>query len=318
MTEGSDGPWVAVSPATEELLDDLSAQCKALVGAWSTLGRRLGVHADPNAPVSCDALFLAAAVDAPAGLARAPGHYSGQYVDAIGQQLQAIAALLDARQVTVALWPLVRAELELAGRVGWLLDPGMDDVPLNAMQRVARFLIEGVGSLYRAKYTAGRTGSSRLEKHLKRQRDQMQADLELLFPDADLPMKTPEDIKRWVVGDQRSAPLTKAAEAFARCWLGDARGLYDAVSDYSHPSPYHLGTQTTYADLADRLEFRYMVTPERLEWQVKLGCLVLYRAAHLVVWYFGADDQVLEEWAEGCAEQFPSWFDAPAPAAGSD
>lgn len=318
MTDGI-GPWVELSSDMEELLDDLAAQCRDLVGAWFAVGRSPADLPSTDTPQSGDVLFLASAAgDAPAGLARAPGHYAAQYVDAISQHLQAVVALLDARQVTLALWPIVRAQLELAGRVGWLLDPGVEDVPLNGLQRVARFLIEGLGSLYRAKYTASRIGQSRLEKQLKSHREHMRADLESLFPGAALPMESPDDIKLWVVGGEISAPLTKAVDAFARRHLGDARGLYDVVSDYSHPSPYHLGLQTTYAEMAGRLELQYVVPPQTIEWQVQLACLVLYRAAHLVVGYLGSGEQPLEEWAEKCAERFPAWFNPIASAGRAD
>ncbi|MGH9116698.1 MAG: hypothetical protein ACRD0A_02110 [Acidimicrobiales bacterium] len=119
-------------------MDELSAHVTALTMAWAATARRLGSAAGPTAPASYDdRALLVSHPGAPAGIVQAAGQSGAQYVDAIGQHVQAIGVLLDARQVTLSMWPIVRAELEIAGRVAWLLEPNTETTTVSAPQRVA-------------------------------------------------------------------------------------------------------------------------------------------------------------------------------------
>jgi hypothetical protein len=302
-------PWIATTPATDALLDDLADQCRALVLAWHKLGRRLGEPRLAAAPaVRDEEFFLAAAPDAPAGLGAAPGVHAGLYVSSIGQHLKAVSVLLDAREVTVPLWPLVRAELEVAGRVGWILDPGDEGAAVNGMQRVARFYIESLSSIQRARYTAKRTRRASEAKLLKEARTKLVAEIEGVFPHFEVPMDDLKLIEGWTIGSEENVGLGLAADNFARARLGGGRGMYDIQSDFSHPSLYHLGRATRYVDIGGMVELRYEIESATIEWQVQVACLVLYAAAHHLAGYYGLDGQELEDWAEACATRFAGWF----------
>lgn len=315
MPDHPPGPWAAGTPATVALLDDLAAECHALVLAWHKFGRRLGEPRSATAPAIRDEEFVvAAAPHAPAGLGAAPGACSGLYVSAIGQHLKAVAVLLEAREVTVSVWPLVRAELEVAGRVGWILDPGVEGAPVNGMQRVARFYIESLSSLQRARFTAKRTRNTSEVRRLKKARTELVAEIESNFSDCSLPMDDQKLIEGWRVGSEVNVGLGMAADNFARARFGDARGMYDIQSDFSHPSLYHLRHATRHVDIGGMLELHYEIEAGTIEWQVQVACLVLYAAAHYLASYYGLEGQELEDWADACAKRFPTWFLASAEA----
>lgn len=319
MADNPPEPWVAGTPAAEALLDDLADQCDSLVLAWHKLGRRMGQFPPATAPAVLDEAFVVAAVPhAPKGLGAAPGHSAGKYVSAIGQHLKAIGVLLRAHEVTVSIWPLVRAEFEAAGRVGWLLDPGAEGAPVNGMQRVARFYIESLSSIHRARYTAKRTGNKDEARFLKELRSARLAEIESLFTDVSVPMDDPKLIEEWRIGPETNVGLGAAADHFGRGRFGGVRGLYDIQSDFSHPSLYHLSRVTRYVDIGDMVELQYQIEGVAIEWQVQVACLVLYAAAHHVAGYYGIEGEELEDWADACANRFPEWFNAAAPAAADE
>ena len=90
--------------------------------------------------------------------------------------------------------------------------------------------------------------------------------------------------------------------------MGNVRGLYDVLSDCSHPSLVRLATQSSMVEMGGGVsELRYVVPPDLLEWQARAACMILYQSAHLVAGYFGLDDSPLESWAD----RVPSrWFAA--------
>lgn len=137
----SQGEKPSLSDDGDRRVEYLAATLQRLVDAWFEVGRGLSVVPPPTSAAGTDAAqFAAYKPDGPANVGHAPGQYAGLYVDAISQQLLALKALLDAKALTVGPWPLVRAELELAGRVSWLLEPNLG--PKSGERRVARFYLE--------------------------------------------------------------------------------------------------------------------------------------------------------------------------------
>ncbi|MGH9116697.1 MAG: hypothetical protein ACRD0A_02105 [Acidimicrobiales bacterium] len=146
------------------------------------------------------------------------------------------------------------------------------------------------------------------EREFKRARDRIRDDVVQLFPTAQTEWKQPGQEQEWLVEGESYLALGAGAELFCRRWFGDARGLYDTLSDFSHPSVLALSEQTKRVDLDDHTEILYLVAPAVLAWQTQLACLILYRSAHLVAGYFGLSIDDLEAWADGCSAQFPHWF----------
>src|SRR5687768_950593 len=124
-------------------LSEIADACAALNSTWMKVGAGLAPGAVPGSAVTTDVeQFRKFNADGPANLEYAPGQFAGLYLDAIGQHVAALEALVRAARVSVAPWPLVRAELELAGRVGWLLEPDLGT--LSGQRRVARFYLEAI------------------------------------------------------------------------------------------------------------------------------------------------------------------------------
>ncbi len=78
----------------------------------------------------------------------------------------------------------------------------------------------------------------------------------------------------------------------------ESKGLYDTLSDYSHPSVMALARQSV-AEETEGATFRtYPPDDEALDYQARLGCLILYKAAHHIAGYYGLNAAPLERWAE--------------------
>ncbi|UHJ57113.1 hypothetical protein LT337_09945 [Mycolicibacterium fortuitum] len=249
--------------------------------------------------------------EAPVNIEHAAGDAAGLYVDAIAQHVLSIAALFEARQVALSLWPLIRAELEIAGRVGWMLDPETDTVAMPAEARVARFNMELLASWCREAFTASKLRRANRERTAKSQRDRQRGVLECVFPGTQTDWRTPGDEMEWNVRGQNYLGLGRGVEKFAQVHFNGVHGLYDLLSDYAHPSLIRLSTQSRRSDDGSGVAtLSYELDRELLEWQVRLGCLILYKAAHLVVGYFDLDDSGLESWAIGVPTNwFNDWRD---------
>jgi hypothetical protein len=290
--------------------DRLAELCESLVGSWRQIGQQAGNGAPAEARVLIDADEARRSLslpDRPKNIEYAAGEMSGELVGAISLLLQAVATQLRARPlVSLTIWPLVRAELEYAGRVAWLLEP-LESSNAGAC-RVARALLEQLSSLQRERFTAGKH-SKPLEKQRKRERDELLDSIKSIFSDdVYTPMSSPDQIVEWKIGGESMLPLGKAIDLFVKLNLTSGKGLYDTLSDYSHPSVTALARQSV-AEESGGVTFRtYPPNDELLDYQVSLGCLILYKAAQTIAGYYGLDDAPLERWADTVPGH---WFNLP-------
>lgn len=289
--------------------DSLAEICESLVARWRDIGQQARVGSVPEARVSLDADDARRSLSLPRqpkNLEYAAGHISGEMVGAISLLLQAIATQLRARPLApLTIWPLVRAELEYAGRVAWLLQPLEGDN--DGSRRVARALLEQLASLQREKYTASKH-SKPLGKKLRKDRDALREAIESLFPgDVDTPFESPKQIEEWRIGRESMLSLGKAIDLFIYLNAPKSKAMYDTLSDYSHPSITALAHQSV-SEESGGVTFRsYPPDAELLDYQAKVGCLILYKAAHTIAGYYGLDDDPLERWAD----TVPHWFNLP-------
>ncbi|QXE31676.1 MULTISPECIES: hypothetical protein [Microbacterium] len=302
----NDTAWVDVPDELAAELDTYADLCHHLVLAWMEMARGLAVLPANGSPAATEARqFREAKPDAPANVEHGAGQRAGLYVDAISQQLLAVEALLRARRVAVALWPLVRAELEFAGRAAWLLDPR---VQVEAGEvRVARLYLEAISSLRRERYTAGKfdRGHGNRAKVL---RDTKIAEARAIFGETavEIDLSSPDLIETWTVAGQGMASLGGAAASFADlCFEGKTKVLYDSLSDYSHPSLLTVDKQSIPIEIDGVARRPWTVGRGVVAWQVRLACLIFYKACHLVAGYYAIDDSALEQWADGVP---PEWF----------
>lgn len=305
------GPWVHVPDDLAEHLDKLSTTCRSLAEAWYRIGWRLGDPVSATAPLSRDQDDLAAwRPGETSGLGMRVGMGGAKYVDAMAQHIQSISSLLDARRIVLSIWPIVRAELEIAGRVAWFLEPGTPPALITAKQRLARYMMDLLASLCRERYTAERTRKRALARDFKRERDGVRTHLERLFPCTNTEWKKLDDEKKWNVGGESYLPVGRGANEFCRAHLGGARGLYDLLSGLSHPSLVALDKQSEDVNLGERILKTYVSDRETIEWPVQLACLALYKSAYHVAGYFELHDagDELEQWADTCSQEFGHWF----------
>lgn len=289
------------APALAEIGD-------SLVVAW----RAIGAQADGGPRSGSRAALDAAEIsrELPAGidvLGHAPGQFAGRMVEAVALLLQSIGSQLRADPlIPLAVWPLVRAELEHAGRVAWLLEPLTGENA--ASRRAARALLEHASSLQREKYTAGKH-SMPMEKAFKRHRDGLLSQIKTVFSDVHTPLGTPDEIGEWRIGGEEILGLGKATSLFVTLNFTEGSGIYDVLSDRSHPSVTSLTLQSTSHEVDGETSWTYPVDPAVLDFQVRLGCLVLYKSAYTLANYYDLDASLLDRWADTAPAH---WFHEPA------
>lgn len=281
----------------EQVANMLAGLCESLVVSWQQIGQQAGAGAPQDAPVSLEADGVRRSLpNRPKNIEYAATQISGELVGAISLLLQAIATQLRARPlVSLTIWPLVRAELEYAGRVAWLLEPLQSSDA--GSRRVARALLEQLSSLQREKYTASKHFKP-LAKQRKKERDALLVLISSLFSDVSTPLETPEQIAEWTIGGETMLPLGKANDLFFSLNRTSGKAIYDTLSDFSHPSVTALARQSV-AEESEGVSFRsYPPDAEVLDYQARLGCLILYKAAHTIAGYHGLDADPLERWAD--------------------
>ncbi|WP_423921322.1 hypothetical protein ACPEEZ_00555 [Frigoribacterium sp. 2-23] len=279
--------------------------CDALVSAW---------YHDAVASMEGSASSSQAALDAAGAASRlpegslqnlehAPVQTAGRMVDAIALLVQSLGTLLRAEPlVMIGIWPVVRAEIEYAGRVAWLLEPLPDEGA--GLRRVARALLEQLSGLHRQRLTADKWNKTQAKK-FKKARDGLRERISEVFDDVDTPMVTPNDIDKWRVGSETMMPLGRAATLFFDLNLIEGKALYDILSDYSHPSVISLSMQSKAATDDDATIWSYPINAETLDFQVRLGCIALYKSALALLNYCGFPSAAIERWAANAPQH---WF----------
>jgi len=296
----------AVSSKDPELdAAELADLCDALIAAWRNDASASAVGSAPNSPSARDVAAVAVLLPegAPRNLEHAPTQMAGRMVDAIVLLVQSLGTLLRAEPlITIGMWPVVRAEIEHAGRVSWLLEPLADKDA--AMQRVARALLEQLAGLQRQRLTASKWNGAQAKK-FKRARDGLLARVRDIFEDVYTPMADPDEIAKWRAGGETMMPLGKGAGLFFSLNLTNGKALYDILSDYSHPSVISLAMQSKAATEDGATFWSYPAHPEVLDFQVRLGCIALYKSALALLNYSGFQSAAIEGWAAGAPQH---WF----------
>jgi hypothetical protein len=290
---------------------ELASLCEALVAAWHY---DAVLSAGGAVPGSQSAVDVAAVLELypqgmPTNLEYAHEQMSGQMIDAIVLLLQSVATQLRAQPfISLGLWPLVRAEFEYAGRVAWLLEPFPEEDA--GARRMARALLEQLSAMQRQRFTTGKWNSAQAKK-FKNIRNGLLGIVTELFDDVHTPMEKPEQIEHWRIGGETMAPLGKAVKLFLTRNLSDGDAIYDVLSDNSHPSVISLALQSTASDNDGVTIWSYPAIPRVVNFQARLACVALYKAALTIVNYCGFPSVALEQWeAEAPAHWFGSESDS--------
>ncbi|WP_277209180.1 hypothetical protein [Isoptericola croceus] len=281
--------------------EDLAEGMLELASAWDAVAAHCGDATPATSRCAHEAGLFPPGVEAPQELTRAIAQDAVVYVTAAVQHLRALARLLGP-EIVIAGWSLTRSLEEYCGRTSWLLSP--DATPLG---RVARFYMERVVSLHMAKTAETHLGNRERAKTLKGMRTAVLGQARQVFPDAE--MFKADELNNWAIGGEPYSGLRKAVNDFGQAQMG-ARGLYDMLSTFTHPSLYQLGAQTQVTELDDRRYHRFTAEPGVVRWQLAAASGSVYRAAKHVISYLELDDAPLEQWAD-CHPALLRWSPEP-------
>jgi len=310
-TTEDNGPMTTLDRATASDDGDLSATelaevCETLILAWDEDASRSRGGAASRSASDLDASSIRASFpqSLPHNLEYAHGQMAGQMVSVIMLQLQSVVTLLRAEpMISLGVWPLVRSEIEYAGRVAWLLEP-FPGANVGRL-RVARGMLEHLAALQRQRFTASKWNKPRA-KQFKAKRDELLGRARGLFDDIHTPMEAPQQIDEWRLDTERMFSLGKSVSLFVE-HLSNGAALYDVLSDNSHPSVIALAFQSSLSDVDGVTSTTYPAIPRVINFQVRLGCLTAYKSAQLILGYHGFPTDSIDKWA---ADAPSLWFGA--------
>jgi hypothetical protein len=221
-----------------QLMDDWASRIKVVALLAAEVGRANASGPRLGSPLATQADELLSHPTMPEGALELVTRDSLGYLSMAGRHCLAVARLLAGREAFVSLMPLLRAQLEIYGRIAWFLEPA--DGAANRIlpsRRVARHHMDVLASLCRRRYSASRRGDpASAVKPLKRERDAVRHQILVLFPSAQLDWSEPGDEDHWHCGDDDYLGLGGGAVLFNRVMEAQAKGHYDSLSDFAHPS----------------------------------------------------------------------------------
>lgn len=288
---------------------ELATICEVLLAAWAvdSAETRKGAAGGSAAELDAASVREAFPEGRPDNVEHAHGQMAGDMINAISLLLQSVVTLLRAEPlITLGIWPLVRAELEHAGRIAWLLEPltGEDTGP----RRVARGMLEHLAAVQRQRFTAGKSNPEQAAK-FKNVRTEYLGRARALFDDVHTPLDDPKKIEEWRIGGEKMKALGDGVRLFLKLNMTGGDALYDVLSDNSHPSVISLALQSSTTDHDGVTVTTYPAIPRVLNTQIRLACLTLYRSALTILAYNGHPHPHLDLWAAHAPER---WF-PPAP-----
>lgn len=297
-----------------EVSDDLKPKlqawadlCDGLWAAWQTFARQLALGSAEGSPFRRDVeRFVAAHPDAERLIAYAAGDTGSRVVAAMGQHISALAVLLRSGVVTLSVYPIVRAELELAGAAAWLLDPGTPKKPLGTDPRLARALMFVLADV-RDHLRAGPYAKEELIQKLKARETKVRGQIDSVFHGSKL---AGSPTRSWSVGGENYPATNAMIDLFTSlAFHPNSPSLYGFYSRFSHPSIITLQSLSKVTYTETTMHVDYHVPSDRIEDWVRLATMSLHKAAHIVAWYFGFETAALDEWVKTAPD---SWFDAEA------
>ena len=169
--------------------------------------------------------------------------------------------------------------------------------PKSGERRVARFYLEAIASLQRERFTAGKLDKTRA-KQLKRERDARIAEAESVFGVFAPDLSGMDKIETWEMHGENMLGLGAGAAHFVDSCFTKGVGLYDFLSDFSHPSLTAILRQTPKVETDGVARRPWMTALDIVEAQARIGCLIFYKACYLLAGYYALDESPLERWAD--------------------
>ena len=220
------------------------------------------------------------------------------YIIEAAHQVRAIAVLLESEAVTASLDPLVRAVVERAGRVKWILDPR-----IHPRERGARAGLEFGVSMSAYRLTLDRLMAPNAVR--KEWQERVRAHRKLLeeFFTVDKPPSDPcdqestptTDMSVWLVaGESYPNYGTNAGYALETENTTHAQGkaMYDGLSGFSHPSVVFSREHRAVAG-DGRVTYTYELSD--LEKSARAAAFGLLEAFRYWTTYYGAAPDAVQE-----------------------
>jgi hypothetical protein len=253
-----------------ELMDTWSSLVQEVVHVAAAVGRANASGPRLGSPFASEIDELRSHSTMPEGALELVARDTLGYLSAAGRHCLAVSKLLATREVFVSLMPLLRAQLETYGRIAWFLEPaGAEGNRTLPHRRIARHHMDALASLCRRRYSASRRRDpGGAVKELKLDRDTVRNQTLELFPDAQLAWSQPGDEDAWICGDDQYLGLGAGASLFDRIVLAQARGHYDSLSDFTHPSIITVRQMTRANERDGHISYDWHVEPDDIARQV--------------------------------------------------
>lgn len=219
---------------------------------------------------------------------------TAKYSSAVRRHARGIAALVSEREPFLSPWPVLRAQLEFAGRMAWILEPfdvdeSGEPMGIPARRRAGRYFLDALASAcYRRKALAEM--KSRHKTSAKREREHLHAEVVRLFETA-CTWEQPGSELTWSIDGDRYASLARGAQLYARHLQPGLDGLYDALSGYSHPSIRFLDEGLDEDRVEDWRFLHWRIEPEIVAKQVHYAGSFAFQSARLLLSHLGGTGQ---------------------------
>lgn len=226
---------------------------------------------------------------------------SAKFVSLTVRHGHAIAALVRCGEVFVSPWPILRAELESCGRLGWILEPHDAGVGLGPRRRAARYFMEVLSSVCYQRDALKALGSPHAAA-AKRLRVYTIREIERLFGTTLVWEGAGSELK-WQIGSDRYMSLAASTKRFATHMVPDLSAIYSTLSGYSHPSLRFLSELLVEEADPDGLRtITWRTDPALVHWQCRVSSILMYRSTTLLFSYLGGPQDRLEAAMDKCEE----------------
>jgi hypothetical protein len=225
--------------------------------------------------------------------------HSYNYLNAAGEHMRGLGALYDKQEVLISPPVLIRCVLEHSARVVWLLAD--DQQPED---RAARMYLDLLLSTVERKKTSGRFfGKDSQQYRVSAQMlERIRNEAATIFGEAVVDDHGQHRIR----GQQMPRLADCVADLLARLSTNaderDHRGVYDRMSNLTHPMVYpHVEMWKTAIEDGETT-FVSAVTPEDHQHHASLAVAAFNEALHDAISYHGWNQAPFEEWREKVAQ----------------
>jgi hypothetical protein len=300
---------MAASPRFRPYDDALKARLRQLAKAFygcqlaflAAIDTSGGPYA-PGSPADADAQVFAEPRFPPLARALVRGQ-SYFYVSAAAEHMRGLGALYDKEEVLIPPPVLVRCVLEYSARVVWLL---ADDQQSEG--RLARAYLEQLFSAVERKKTSGRL----LGKHSSEHRNDT-AELKALRDKASHAFgeNVVDDQGQHRIRGERRPGLEDCVAALVRRLPADApahdhRGVYDYVSNFSHPTVYPHIEMWRPIEVDGARSFELAITAEDHDRRATLAIASFCEALNHLIGYHGWSREPYDRLRETLALLLPT------------